>query len=470
MTSDLAFAERVNRLLLDAPADEVVALHHRMADRAFRDGLWKELDGRKTPVPFTLRPRTMTQREHATLQQLAWQIRMATRRLCWLTDEYPQLQSIMPLSEEEAAWVARYRVRDRDNHQGERVFCRLDVLVQKGEADAPRMRLLELNVAGVGGMTYSHAVATAACEIVLPWLQSRAPDIQLRAPYNAPQLLLDELVEHAARVGITHRLPNLALLEDPGLYVLGGEMGRLAEIFEAAGVATVVVAPHELEATPGDGLAARGRPVDLVYRFLELGELIELEAQCGELTGVRRAFATGRMIPSVGGDLEHKSVLEVFTRPDLLSAFTSSQQAALRQCVLWTRLFRDRRTESPDGHLADLVEFTRTNRARLVIKPNRGYGGRGVVIGVAVGQCEWEAAIDTALRSPDEFVVQEFAEIDRHVLPVLEAGSLTLDDRYTSAGVYPGRSAAPIFGRFSSHPVVNLDQGGGVVPFLIQGV
>lgn len=468
MANDAALAARINSLLTSAPRDELLELHGRIAERAFAEGLWKERDGARVPVPFSLRPRLTDAAEQAAIQDIAWNIRMAARRLCWLMDEIPEFQSVVPLSPPEREWITRYRVPDHGARLGERLFCRIDVLIQRGPARAPWLRLLELNVVGIGGLTYSDAIARATSEVLGPWLRARDPGLVLEPQRGAPLLLLDELLEHARRQGVTDRAPTVALVEDLRLYSLGGEMGRLVERFEARGVRTVLIEPHELERARDGSLAARGVAIDVVYRFLSIEELVEYERERGELAGVRRAFETGRMIPSAGGDLEHKSVMEVFTRPDLLPMFAPAQRAALRGAALWTRLLRERETEDADGVRRDLVPWTRDNRARLVLKPNRGYGGAGVIIGPAVAQGDWERALDAALARPDEHVVQQFADIERHPLATLERGELAIRELYANAGIYPGRDAAPIFGRYADNPIVNLDQGGGVVPFLVQ--
>ena len=45
--------------------------------------------------------------------------------------------------------------------------------------------------------------------------------------------------------------------------------------------------------------------------------------------------------------------------------------------------------------------FVVRSREQLVIKPNRSYGGTGVMIGAAVDQAAWEAAIDRAVTDPE---------------------------------------------------------------------
>jgi hypothetical protein len=48
----------------------------------------------------------------------------------------------------------------------------------------------------------------------------------------------------------------------------------------------------------------------------------------------------------------------------------------------WTRRFPPRRTDGPGGEpIDDLVEWTRLHWDELVLKPERGYSGKGVRVG-----------------------------------------------------------------------------------------
>ena len=71
----------------------------------------------------------------------------------------------------------------------------------------------------------------------------------------------------------------------------------------------------------------------------------------------------------------------------------------------WTRKFHPRRTDGPKGEaIDDLIEWTRKRWDGLVLKPERGYSGRGVRVGGV--HTDVEEAIGTALREGD-YIVQE---------------------------------------------------------------
>ena len=65
-----------------------------------------------------------------------------------------------------------------------------------------------------------------------------------------------------------------------------------------------------------------------------------------------------------------------------------------------------------------------------MLKPNRGYGGAGVVLGAALSQSEWESALAEALAAQHDphrqWVVQAAATLPVHLFPVLDAQGRTI--------------------------------------------
>jgi uncharacterized circularly permuted ATP-grasp superfamily protein len=131
--------------------------------------------------------------------------------------------------------------------------------------------------------------------------------------------------------------------------------------------------------------------------------------------------------------------------------------------VLWTRLVADRKTLLPDGQMGDLLPHMRDERESLVMKPNRSYGGDGVLIGLATSQADWEAAIEGILKSDDRWVVQQLASLPVNDFPVVgDEGHVHLEPFHTVVGFAPTRHGMSILGRASQKQVVNVAQRGGV--------
>jgi hypothetical protein len=210
--------------------------------------------------------------------------------------------------------------------------------------------------------------------------------------------------------------------------------------------------------------------VDMAYRDYEVRDLLALEQSEGApLWTMRRLFRENRVISSLTGEFDHKSCWELLTDPELTERyFNSEERQVFRRHILWTRILSDRKTTLPEGGTADLLSFVREEREMLVIKPNRAYGGTGVLIGHLTSERDWDAAIETALRETDGWVVQRQA-----ILPVTEwsviapSGEVHLEPFHVVFGFAPTRYGLSIVGRASQKQVVNVAQRGGMCSILI---
>ena len=141
----------------------------------------------------------------------------------------------------------------------------------------------------------------------------------------------------------------------------------------------------------------------------------------------------------------------------------------MRRHVLWTRIVSDRRTTSPSEDEVDLLELIRKDREQFVLKPNRSYGGEGVVVGPGAGQGEWEGAIDRALLDEDRWVVQQVAQIPVKSFQVLdESDRVHVEPFYVVMGMAPSRDGVAFVVRASQQHVVNVAKQGGMCAMMVS--
>jgi hypothetical protein len=214
--------------------------------------------------------------------------------------------------------------------------------------------------------------------------------------------------------------------------------------------------------------------VDVVYRDYEVRDLLYEEEEEGvDIGPMRTLFRGNRVISSLAGDFDHKSCWELLTDPQFTQKyFSADERQVFRRHVLWTRVLHDRRTTLPDGEVVNLLEYIRREHDLHVLKPNRSYGGDRVIIGHAVTQSEWEAAIQEAVTSAEkneeDWVVQRVARIPVYEFPVLAAdGQVSLEPFYTVFGLAPTKYGLSLLGRASQKMVVNVAQRGGMCGALV---
>ncbi|HUO92439.1 MAG TPA: carboxypeptidase M32 [Rhizomicrobium sp.] len=231
--------------------------------------------------------------------------------------------------------------------------------------------------------------------------------------------------------------------------------------------------PCELEVRDGD-VFHEGERVDVAYRDYEMRDLIALEKELGRpLDGMRLLFRENRVVSSLAGDLDHKSGFEILTDPALAERFFSPDDCRLfHRHVLWTRLVSDRITSLPNNATDNLLKFARRHRDELVLKPNRGYGGKGVAIGAATTQADWDQLLDEAARhaaDPDRsWVVQAATRLPVTEFPVLGPnGRVFSEPFYVVMGFAPTDNGLGVLCRVSQKQVVNVAQHGGLAAVLV---
>lgn len=152
--------------------------------------------------------------------------------------------------------------------------------------------------------------------------------------------------------------------------------------------------------------------------------------------------------------------------------FTDEENEALAKHIPWTRLVRERKTTFK-GEKIDLVPFVRENREKLVLKPSDGYGGFGVFVGSITKQADWEKAIATALDLDGgrAYAVQELVDIPVEEFPEMEDGNLKgFAPKYVNINYWShAGDFAGAFCRAAAGKIVNVHQGGGLVPVYFVG-
>lgn len=242
------------------------------------------------------------------------------------------------------------------------------------------------------------------------------------------------------------------------------EFHLLKAYFERMGFPTEVVDPRALDCRDG-WIYANGRKIDVLYRRLLLNEFYAIKDECP-------AFLEGYLaqqtcyLNSFRTKLVHKKALFCFLTDERYTPLLSEeQQEAIRRHIPWTRMLRDQQTAFR-GLKIDLIEFVRANRRYFVIKPNDEYGGKGVTLGFAATQAEWDEAIARSFH--ENHVVQEVVDIHREPFLVKTGGSWDLVPTIIDLDPYLN---GPLMGgcltRTSATNLANVTAGGGTLPMFI---
>jgi hypothetical protein len=329
------------------------------------------------------------------------------------------------------------------------------------------LKFVEPNLSGIGGLHLVPTCERIVSEIALPVLREQDPDLRLELGADIRELLMQEALDHLEAIGRPGR--NICFVEPKYAGSGPDEQEAIAQFFhDRYGLKVMHADPKELRIA-GSEVVYADAIVDLAYRDYPVADLLTLAAEGVDIVPMRLLFRQNRVISSIAAELDQKSCWEVLTDPDLSRKyFSPDERLVFRRHVLWTRLLSDRRTHLPDGSIGDLLPFARREREALVLKPNRSFGGEGVVIGPALAQADWDRAIDKAIADEERWVVQQLASIPVNEFPVVGPdGKVHVEPFYTVMGFVPSKYGLATLGRASQKQVVNVAQRGGLCAVMI---
>ena len=359
-----------------------------------RDGAVEPI--RVLPAPITVLPDQLAYIHHVTLT-----MQNALKRLPELYLQDFAVREILRLPDAEEHWLWECWGPSQDENNP--VFGRLDAVVDfTSPMWKDSLRFVEPNLSGIGGAAHgarpaSSSLAESSCPVLQ---EQRRRSSSLDVGHDIRELLIQEMLDHLA--GDRPPARNVCFIEPK--YAGNGpdEQEELARYYrERYGLKIMHADPAELRAAGRRACATTGERVDLAYRDYGVRDLIELEAEGVDVEPMRVLFRQNRIDLVDRRRARPEELLGGAHRPAVQpEVLHADERQVFRRHILWTRVLSDRRTMLPDGGTGDLLEYVRTQHETLVLKPNRAYGGDGIVIGPAVTPTEWEAALQAALADP----------------------------------------------------------------------
>jgi hypothetical protein len=458
--SGLSLASRVRKAFFRVPEARLVRLAEQIRVETRNRHVFYERDGVEEIIHIMPMPITILPDQVIYLHYVSQIVNNALKRLPELYFQDDAVRTALKLTEGEEKWLADCSgPGQRENNP---IFGRLDAMVDFiSPMWKDSLKFVEPNMGGIGGL---HMVPTAErilAETMLPLLAEFDDEIQLEIGGDIRDLLMQEILEHLQAIG--RPAANICFIEPK--YAGSGpvEQEALAEYYhQRHGLKILHADPAELT-LQGSEVYYAGECIDLGYRDYSVYDLFDLERHGVDISPMRALFQQNRIISSIAAEIDQKSCWEVFTDPDLARKYFSAEERQIfRRHILWTRLVSDRATVFPDGTQGSLLDHMRREQERLVMKPNRSFGGQGVLIGHLVTESEWHAAIQRALTDPERWVVQRLASIPVSEFPVVVDGKVHFEPFYTVMGFATTRYGMSILGRASQKQVVNVAQRGGL--------
>jgi hypothetical protein len=328
----------------------------------------------------------------------------------------------------------------------------------------------EWNLGSPGGWDYQRTTQIVGKAVWQVLFRKRAIDVDIDFdhPLLNPIHGFVEMLEKAYRVREGRNSGFIAVVAEEETLKDVVENRNLVDRLNAIdGLSSALMAPHELELNAGR-VCWRGQPVSIAFVDFNTNTLLDLHHQ-HNLAPLLQAVREGRIINPRGTEpINAKSVFELLSEPEKNGRF----QKGTVSRTPWTRQFYPRRTAGPRGeNIKDLVEWTRANWDNLVLKPERGYSGKGVSVGGL--NTDIDNILNEALgkSSHGSYIVQEKVPLNlwAEIIPELDTENKIVREVQNQTDFRCLFGPTGLFGficRYGSVPT-NVGSGGGVQPLAV---
>lgn len=401
------------------------------------------------PIGIALRPHLLDQKQFRALTIAAEQVASALEKLAAAVVRDPKLMDELGMTEAERRMAL---VDPGFSTAG--VTTRLDAFVHGDE-----IRFVESNAENPSSLSDQEELNRVLLE--LPVMATFASRYGLRQFSPVEKLLRTLLTVYREWGG--SGVPNVAILDWKDLPTQS-EFVLLQEYFSARGIPSIICSPADLDYEHGQ-LRCGAFRIDLVYKRVIIHEFL---ARYDDTHPLIRAYVNHDVCvvnPFRCKIIHKKAVFEMLTDETRHDWFTSSEKEAIHHTVPWTRRVSDRKTTRKTRRI-NLLEFIRSNRSRLVLKPNDDYGGHGVHFGAQLDEREWESAIESALSG--DYIVQDALDLHPEVFPIFSETEWKLQPMFvdTNPFLFRGKVCGAMV-RLSTTPIVNVTSGGGETGFFV---
>jgi hypothetical protein len=328
----------------------------------------------------------------------------------------------------------------------------------------------EWNLGSPGGWDYQRITQIISKAVWEKLFSKQSIGIELDFDHN----LLNPLS------GFVEMLKDIHLSSDEansGLIAVVAEEETLEDVVEnrnlvvhlsdKEGVDCALAAPQEFELRD-DCVYLRGKKVSVIFMDFNSNVLLDLHRK-HNLAPLLRAVKQGKVINPRGTEpINDKGMFEIITCPKNKKLFHKETI----QRTPWTRQFYRRKTNGPNGEsIPDLVEWTRLNWDNLVLKPVRGYSGKGVRVGTV--NHDANEAIDLALKNDvySNYIVQQKIPLNQWAedIPEVDLINQTISIKRYQTDFRCLFGPNGLFGflvRYGGVPT-NVGSGGGLQPLAV---
>ncbi|MFF3291707.1 glutathionylspermidine synthase family protein [Streptomyces sp. NPDC003023] len=277
--------------------------------------------------------------------------------------------------------------------------------------DGESLKILEFNASSdTGGLHWTTSVSEALLEF--PQFRAYADTHGLRH-IDTLGLLVDNLRDAAAHVSTDRDDPVIAIIEGPGGLEEYGHLAwiPLNEKLRERGLDSHVGEITDLRLHRGR-IHLGDRRVDLVYRVFEMEQVVHDPEALSRTEDLLSAYEEGHVAlwtPPETEAFRNKRCMTYLSDPLMRSHLTPEEARIIDRRLPWTRSLTGPASLTESEFSDRLLE----DREHLILKPDDGFDGRGIVRG-------WETDENTWRQALQEAADHGRAVVQKRIVPITE--------------------------------------------------
>lgn len=402
------------------------------------------------PVPVSIKPNFISPSQADLLERASGELMGALDAFVEVFLEDPQLQQMWNVSDEE---LDLYQVDP--GYPGAIQVSRFD-----GFLEGSDLTFLEFNCDSPGGAGYADVIHEAFMRLYERnhGLGSGYRVEQTSRVTSLKETLLDAY--EAWRQGADRPAEPYVVVSDWPDVASRPDIDVTVERLQRLGLDAAFADPRDLT-LDGDELVHGDRRVDVLYKRVITRELMD-EPEASDLLDAYRAGTVCMVNAPRSVIVGNKKIMAALRRPEIQRELTPSQRRAIDRHVPWTAVLEPGKVEV-EGLKVDLRDLVLDNKDELVLKPARGYGGKGVTLGSETDDETWGTLVDEHIGA--DWIVQRAAKIPKELYPQLTDDGVEMAPVNVNVNPFVfGGSFAGAYTRISREKVINVSYGGGLVP------
>ncbi len=313
----------------------------------------------------------------------------------------------------------------------------------------------ELNTDGSSGMVRARELERIIGE------SSVLADLKREYEFTGFEIIdtwVTALLENYKEFSKSNKKPQIAIID---FFSSGipSEFVEFKKAFENRGCPTIVVDIRDLKYKNGK-LYYEDFLIDCIYRRAVTGEIDE---NCDRVKDFTDAYLDGAVcvVGSLRSQIAHnKNIFSILHNPEKTFFLSQEERKFIEDHIPYTRNF--------DAGKREMIEFTTSNREKLVLKPADKYAARGVYIGRDYSQEAWKVLVE-GIKEKD-YLLQEFCHVPKKPMAMFIDGDITfVDNNYTLGLFLYNEELKGIYTRAGRQNIIGSNVESFIVPnFIVE--